>query len=109
MLLASPAYIPRPLSLRPDLPPVTRAERPRVFAVPALTGNEVPRPDLMADLIPKVTAPDAGTVGMTTALPGAGGFGKTTLARLLVHNPRVQDAFPDGIAWVTDRRGRPGP
>ena len=38
---------------------------------------------------------------MTTALRGAGGFGKTTLARMMVHNPAVQQAFPDGIAWVT--------
>ena len=84
------------------------AEQPRVFAVPPLSGNEVPRPDLMADLISKVTAPEAGTVGMTTALRGAGGFGKTTLARMLVHDPTVQQAFPDGIAWVTigeDARG----
>jgi hypothetical protein len=72
-----------------------------VFAVQSLGGHEVLRPDLMADLIAKVTASDAGTVGMTNALRGAGGFGKTTLARMLVHNPTVQEAFPDGIAWVT--------
>jgi hypothetical protein len=41
---------------RPDLPPATRAGRPRAFAVPPLTGSEVTRPDLMADLISKVTA-----------------------------------------------------
>ena len=108
VLTTQPAYSPPPLGPRPDLPPVTRAERPRVFAVPPLSGHEVPRPDLMADLIAKVTAPDAGTVGMTTALRGAGGFGKTTLARMLVHDPTVQQAFPDGIAWVTigeDARG----
>jgi hypothetical protein len=55
----------------------------------------------MADLIPMVTVSGAGTVGMTTALRGAGGFGKTTLARMLVHDPTVQQAFSDGIAWVT--------
>jgi hypothetical protein len=72
-----------------------------VFAVPSLAGNEVARPHLMADLISKVITPEAGIVGMTTALRGAGGFGKTTLARMLVHDPTVRQAFPDGIAWVT--------
>jgi WD40 repeat protein len=108
VLTTQPAYRPPPLGPRPDLPPATRAEQPRVFAVPPLIGNEVARPDLMDELIRKVTAPDAGTVGMTTALRGAGGFGKTTLARMLVHNPTVQQAFPDGIVWVTigeDARG----
>jgi hypothetical protein len=46
---------------------------------------------------------------MTTALRGAGGFGKTTLARMLVHDPAVQQAFPDGIAWVTIGEDAQGP
>jgi WD40 repeat protein len=40
-------------------------------------------------------------VAITTALEGAGGFGKTALARALCHDERVQDAFYDGILWVT--------
>ncbi|MBA3530521.1 MAG: hypothetical protein H0T73_01180 [Ardenticatenales bacterium] len=40
-------------------------------------------------------------VAITTALRGAGGFGKTTLARALCHDPAVRGAFPDGILWVT--------
>src|SRR4029450_7829144 len=52
VLTTQPAYIARPLGPRPDLPPVTRGKQPRVFAgVTPLTGHEVPRPDLMADLI----------------------------------------------------------
>jgi hypothetical protein len=102
VLTTQPAYIPPPLGPRPDLPPRAGPERSRVSAVPPLGGSEVPRPDLMADLIAKVTSTGAATVGMTTALRGAGGFGKTTLARMLVHEHTVQQAFPDGIA-VTDR------
>ena len=34
------------------------------------------------------------------ALRGAGGYGKTTLARKLAHDPDVQDAYFDGILWV---------
>jgi hypothetical protein len=40
-------------------------------------------------------------VAITAALRGAGGYGKTTLAKSLCHDERVQDAFDDGILWVT--------
>jgi hypothetical protein len=38
-------------------------------------------------------------VAITAALRGAGGYGKTTMA--MCHNERVQQAFDDGILWVT--------
>ncbi len=34
------------------------------------------------------------------ALVGMGGAGKTVLATAVAHDPAVQAAFPDGIAWV---------
>src|ERR671914_650273 len=68
---------------------------------PPLRGNEVARPGLMNDLVEAITRPGAGAVGMTTALWGAGGFGKTTLARLLAHCAEVRERFPDGVVWVT--------
>lgn len=40
-------------------------------------------------------------VAITAALRGAGGFGKTTLARALCHDEDIQNAFDDGILWVT--------
>jgi hypothetical protein len=43
--------------------------------------------------------PDA--VALTAALRGAGGYGKTTLAKALCRDWRVSGAFPDGIHWVT--------
>ena len=36
---------------------------------------------------------------ITIALRGAGGYGKTTLAKALAHNPDIQDAYFDGILW----------
>jgi hypothetical protein len=39
-------------------------------------------------------------VAITAALRGAGGHGKTTLARKLAHDPDIQDAYFDGILWV---------
>ena len=38
--------------------------------------------------------------GITAALKGAGGYGKTTLAKALAHNSDIQDAFFDGILWA---------
>jgi hypothetical protein len=38
---------------------------------------------------------------ITAALRGAGGYGKTTLAQALCHDPEIQNAFRDGILWVT--------
>jgi hypothetical protein len=37
--------------------------------------------------------------GMTAALRG-GGYGKTTLARALAHDPDLQEAYFDGELWV---------
>jgi NB-ARC domain-containing protein/apoptotic protease-activating factor 1-like protein/WD40 domain-containing protein len=36
-----------------------------------------------------------------TALVGMGGVGKTTLAAALVRDQEIQQAFPDGICWLT--------
>ena len=71
-----------------------------VWAVPPLRGGEVARPELMEELIAAVTRPGASTVGMTTGLWGAGGFGKTTMARLVVHREEIRERFPDGVVWV---------
>lgn len=40
-----------------------------------------------------------GVIGV--ALVGAGGFGKTWLARALCHNPEIQERFDEGILWIT--------
>jgi WD40 repeat protein len=40
-------------------------------------------------------------VAITAALRGAGGYGKTTLARAICHDVRIRDAFRHGVLWVT--------
>lgn len=86
-----------------------RGWRGPVWAVPPLHGDEIARPGLMKDLVAAVTRPGAGAVGMTTGLWGAGGFGKTTMARLLVHRQEVKEQFPDGVVWVTLGEDAVGP
>ncbi|WP_230536526.1 NB-ARC domain-containing protein [Streptomyces albidoflavus] len=47
-----------------------------------------------------VLAGNAGTVGLTTGLQGAGGFGKTTLAKAVCADERVRRRFPT-VVFVT--------
>ena len=86
-----------------------RRWREPVFAVPPLRGDEVARPGLMEDLVAAVTRSEASALRMTTGLWGAGGFGKTTMARLLVHRVEIQERFPDGVVWVTVGEDAMGP
>ncbi|MFG2631758.1 NB-ARC domain-containing protein, partial [Streptomyces sp. NPDC048473] len=46
---------------------------------------------------------------MTTAIEGAGGFGKTTLAALVCHAPEVASCFAGGLLWVTVGERSQGP
>ncbi len=43
----------------------------------------------------------ATTVGITTAIHGVGGFGKTALAIELCYDEQFRERYPDGILWTT--------
>ncbi len=76
---------------------------PRVpFMVEDMPSDFVPRPEEFEALKGKLLGRD-GTepVAITAALKGAGGYGKTTLAKALCHDGDIQTAFDDGILWVT--------
>src|SRR6266568_7999001 len=81
----------------------TRCQQPRVpFMVEDLPADYVPRPREFEALIEKLLDQRREEpVAITAALRGAGGYGKTTLARALCHDDRIQEAFDDGILWVT--------
>src|SRR5438874_5980200 len=67
-----------------------------------LPADYVPRPKEFEALIEKLLDQRREEpVAITAALRGAGGYGKTTMARALCHNEHVQQAFDDGILWVT--------
>jgi WD40 repeat protein len=80
-----------------------------VFAVPSLRGDEIARPGLMEHLVAAVTRPEASAVGMTTGLWGAGGFGKTTMTRLLAHRDDIKEQFPDAVVWINIGEDAAGP
>ncbi len=61
----------------------------------------VPRPHEFNSLISNLLSQHDSPVAITTALRGAGGYGKTTLAKAVCADARVREAFPDGVLWVT--------
>jgi hypothetical protein len=71
------------------------------FRARDLPGAYVARTALLARLKRELLGAGTGqTTAITTALRGAGGFGKTTLALALCHDPEIQTAFPDGVLWI---------
>jgi WD40 repeat protein len=74
-------------------PPFMPADLPAGF---------VPRPQEFVELKKSLLRRQGDRpTAITSALLGAGGYGKTTLALALCHDQEIQDAFPDGILWVT--------
>ncbi|MEV7103050.1 NB-ARC domain-containing protein [Streptomyces atroolivaceus] len=83
---------------------------------PAVAPSAVPQPprwmverEETARAVDSVLAEHSGSVGLTTGLQGAGGFGKTTLAKAVCADERVRHRFSD-ILFVTlggDLRGGP--
>jgi hypothetical protein len=95
--------------LLPGLSADGQPGRPRLFQARDLPKGYIPRPKAF-DEIKHLLLNQQGqpTTAITTALRGAGGFGKTTLALALCHDPDVQEAFPDGILWVELGEQPPG-
>lgn len=72
------------------------------FMAPDLQETFVDRPAPTQQLLSQLLDPHRDNpVAITTALRGAGGLGKTTLATALCHLDDVLSAFDDGILWVT--------
>ena len=72
------------------------------FMVEDLPEGFVPRPGEFDQLLKLlINERREEPVAITAALRGAGGYGKTTLAKALCHDERVQEAFDNGILWVT--------
>jgi hypothetical protein len=90
---------------------VRPAERPRVLQAESRQKRvAMMAPDPPSDFVQRPLEFDAlkkqlldakgDAVAITAALRGAGGYGKTTLAKALAHDPEIQNAYFDGILWV---------
>ncbi len=88
----------------------TQKKRPRIFQARDLPRGHIPRPKVFDAIKSQFLGGSGGrTTAITTALRGAGGFGKTTLALALCHDAEIQAAFPDGIRWVELGENPPRP
>jgi len=56
------------------------------------------------EIVAILTFEEVPTVGITTALRGAGGFGKTTLAQAVAEDERIRRAYEDGVLDDDGRR-----
>jgi WD40 repeat protein len=71
------------------------------FMAPDLPAGFVPRTREFDEVLHRLLGPSGEQpVAITTALQGAGGYGKTTLAVALCHDERVIEAFDDGVLWT---------
>ena len=89
-----------------SLPPEPDVPVPPELQVP---GWVVGRPAELDAVVQALVAGQAGTVGITTGLYGAGGFGKTTLALMVCADRRVRQRFRDRVYLVTVGRDVRGP
>ena len=116
---------PTPTPPAPDRPPVAPlpAEPEREPIVPGDAGRYDPPPpgppvvpewvvdraeaERVVAAVCRVTGHDnpSGTVGITTGLHGAGGFGKTTLAHMVRAHPQVREYFGGRVYEITVGRG----
>lgn len=67
---------------------------------PDLPNGFVPRAAEFEKLKAQLLDARGDAVGITAALRGAGGYGKTVLANALCHDLDIQDAYFDGILRV---------
>ena len=78
-----------------------RAARPLLFHVGLMLPGMVSRPGLLDDVVAKVIgAEGAGAGAGLVVLRGAGGVGKTVLARHVAEDVRVWAEFTDGIVLI---------
>ena len=81
-----------------------RYERGLQALAPAVQRPEpwvVDRPGEVDQIVAALQRRAGGTVGITTAVHGAGGFGKTTVAKLVRADRRVLRRYRGRIYWVT--------
>jgi NB-ARC domain len=89
------------IRLRRNAVPLREEFRVTYVTAPPLPSNYVERPETLANLRNALITNGSGPSIALTALKGMGGIGKTILAQALCHEDVMQQAFPDGIVWIT--------
>ncbi len=78
-----------------------RSTRVTWLTAPSQVAHNIERPEALRGLRDALFADDHRRPVALTPLSGMGGLGNTTLARALVEDDVVQQAFPDGVIWIT--------
>ncbi len=81
--------------------PLTAQYRETYVTAPPLPANYVERPELLQALRNTIITDSGARSIALTALEGMAGIGKSVLAQALCHDEVVQQAFPDGVIWVS--------
>jgi WD40 repeat protein len=81
-----------------------RVTRVTYVTAPPQVANYLDRPDALRALRDTLFSPGQRKAIALTGLAGMGGIGKTALAKALTEDAVVQQAFPDGIVWITAGR-----
>ena len=81
--------------------PLRSEFRTTYVTAPPLPQNYTERPEALTNLRNALITDGSGQSIGLTALKGMGGIGKTILAQATCHDEVVQQAFPDGIVWIT--------
>jgi WD40 repeat protein len=81
--------------------PLPETLRQTYVTAPRLPPNFIPRPEELQDLRRAVIGEGSTTATALTALRGLGGIGKSVLAQALCQDKVIQEAFPDGVIWVS--------
>ena len=71
---------------------------------PPTVANYIKRPEALRALRDALFTDEHRQPSALTALSGMGGIGKTVLAKALIEDGVVQQAFPDGVVWITVER-----
>jgi hypothetical protein len=83
------------------LPPTYRTTPASYITAPPTIANYINRPEAIRALRDRLFEEDGHRAIALTALEGMGGIGKTVLAQALYKDEVVQQAFPDGLVWIT--------
>ena len=72
-----------------------------LFMAPPLQPDYIDRPEETTVALSALLPAPEGQRPAITVLHGAGGMGKTTLAKALALRDEITDAFHDGVLWIT--------
>jgi hypothetical protein len=81
--------------------PTYRTTQTSYITAPPTVAKYITRPESIRALRDRLFEEDGRPAIALTALEGMGGIGKTVLAQALLRDEAVQQAFPDGLVWIT--------